>query len=214
MTIERMKDRCSKFCGDKDTECFAHSKRQLNCLADIIVNKAGSISMLMGHTLEEGVDETSADVVEIAYSGMNELTNWIQYLMIVGDMRQVQDLVLGAKLNKNRSEIRYPVPIADKESIKMQCNSMDSGPMAILNFSQTGTRFVSSCPFAEDETYEFTLLNADDAARGTSFKARVMHCVEVSGEYQIGAKVIECSGSKVFNFFGYMKPMLKMRAIS
>ena len=132
--IERMKDRCERFCGSTDSDCFANSKDQLSCLSDLIINKTGSISMLLGFTLETGVDESAEDSIRVAYTDMNELTNWIQYLVAVGDMRELDDLVLSSNMNKARSELRYPVPKAMEGSLCVSCESISPEPLRMLNY--------------------------------------------------------------------------------
>ncbi len=201
--INRMKDRCRLICGSDDADCFVMSRNQLNCIADLVINKTTAISMMLELSLSKKKVYEEGEAVRRAFTSSNELSNWIKYLQMVGDMRELHSLVLGSDQNEKRGEIRYPLPEAkaDRTGISL-AGSEGHGFLRVLNFSQSGVRFVSPASYEVGDVIESYVVSRggrrDDCV---VFKAEVRNCRGSEKSYQVGARVMEVAGKDVFNFF-------------
>ncbi len=201
--INRMKDRCRLICGRDDADCFVMSKNQLECIADLVINKTTATSMMLELSLSGNVIDEDGEAIRKAFASTNELTNWIKYLQMVLDMKELHSLVLGSDMNEKREEIRYPMPEAQADKVGMAL--ADTGGkdfMRVINFSQSGVRFVSPAPYEVGDVVESYLVSSGGTWADTVvFKAEVCNCIGSGGSYQVGARVGEVSGKEVFNFF-------------
>ena len=208
--INRMKDRCRLICGSDDPDCFVMSKNQLNCIADLVINKTTAITMMLSLSLSNKKAYEEGEAIRQAFASTNELTNWIKYLQMVGDMRELHSLVLDSDQNEKRGEIRYPMPEAQADKVGMAlADTEGQGFLRVLNFSQSGVRFVSPAPYEVGNVIECCLVSS----RGSRddrvvFKAEVHNCQGSEGSYQVGARVGEVSGKDAFNFFGNMHSLM------
>lgn len=201
--INRMKDRCKLICGSDDADCFVMSKNQLNCIADLVINKTTAISMLLGYHLSPGEKNNEDEMVRAAFASTNELSNWIKYLQMVGDMRELHSLVLDSDRNEKRSEIRYPLPDAHAHRVGIaMAEAEGQGFLKLINYSQSGVRFVSPVALEEGGELQFHIVSkGGNWADPVSFKAEVRNCWGSGGNFQVGARVGEISGKDAFNFF-------------
>jgi hypothetical protein len=200
--IDRMIDRCRRICKTPDKQCFINSREQLNCIADMVINKAAGISMLLELSLlEEEKDIIDEDIME-SISSANELSNWIRYLQMVGDLHELSSLVLDSDSSEKRKEIRYPVPeiLSEKISVRVK-RSGEIMPVRLTNFSQSGLQIKSPEPLDIDHLGEFSIASADTEARELTLKASIRYCWEQDGKFVMGARIEELLGSATFNFF-------------
>lgn len=201
--IDLMSDRCRRICGSTDRACYINSREQLNCIADMVVNKTATISMIMRFSLQEDersfIDENIREVIANAY----ELSNWVRYLQLVQDLRRLSSLVLDADSKEKRKDIRYPVPDEHVDTMlaMVHCGEGATGMEGrLVNFSQSGLRLrMKGMPCSGPATIRIIPRSAEGRALELSVDVRYAG-VDSEG-YALGAKVLNVGGNAVFNFF-------------
>jgi hypothetical protein len=210
--IDRMKDRCRRICGDGETDCFVKSQSQLNCISDLVINKTASISMLLEFSLERDRKAVDGETAQAVYSSTNELSNWIKFLQMIGDMRQLHQLVLDSDQNEKRSEIRYPVPESMKGRVGLVFDGLPAGnaeAIDIINYSQSGVRFSMPDEIKVGSCIEALLVSdGGTSADLTQLSLEVRNNFVADGRLQVGAQVTVVSGREVFNFFAIVHSLL------
>ncbi len=208
--INRMKDRCRLICGSEDPDCFVTSKNQLNCIADLVINKTTGITMMLELSLSGKKVYEEGEAIRKAFASTNELSNWIKYLQMVGDMKELHSLVLDSDQNEKRGEIRYPMPEVQADKVGMAlADTEGQGFLRVINFSQSGVRFISPAPYEVGDVIESHLVSSGGSWVDTVvLKAEVRNCLGSEGIYPVGARVCEVSGKDTFNFFGNMHSLM------
>lgn len=72
------KERCQQICGDSGTLCF--NSEQVTCIADMVINKAGNIKLIIEEARVEKQFDQIAEILCMASKNIDELINWIRYL--------------------------------------------------------------------------------------------------------------------------------------
>lgn len=216
--INRMKDRCRLICGSSEADCFVMNRNQLHCIADLVINKTTAISMMLELSLSEKNIDQDGEAVRMAFASTNELTNWIKYLQMVGGMKELHSLVLGSDLNEKRGEIRYPLPESHADRVGVSIDDPEGlAFLRVLNFSQSGVRFISPAPYEVGDLIECCLVSSKGSRDDpVVFKAEVRNCRgsaggsagDSNGGYEVGANVLEVSGKDAFNFFVNMHALM------
>jgi hypothetical protein len=197
--IQRVSDRCKRICGKKQSECFVNKKEQINCIADMVINKTSSIIMTLGASVQMKDSEFILETAMESLSDAGELSNWIKYLQIVPDLLTLSSLILDADSMEKRKEIRYPVPGELEGQIKVV--SDDIPEARLVNFSQSGMQILSSRPIEGGAVHQYHLMSDIEDGLKNPFKAMVMYCIPTEGSYICGARIVEMLGSGIFNFF-------------
>lgn len=204
--IQRVRDRCERICGKKQSECFVNKKEQINCMADMIINKASSIIMALGTSLQMDDHALLRDTAKESLSAASELSNWIKYLQIVPDLFALSTLVLDADSVKKRTEIRYPMPKDFEGMIKVIYDNTFEA--RLINFSQNGMQIILSQPLEKGTVIKCHLL-ADIIDENTKpFKATAMYCVPKGNSYMCGAQITDMRNSGFFNFFSLVHQLM------
>jgi hypothetical protein len=212
--IDRVEDRCKRICGETREHCYVNSRQQLNCIADLVINKTASISMLLGFSLDEQDKEAANENLRESISISNELSNWVKYLRIVKDLRDLSSLVLDSDSAEKRTEIRYPMPGGYETQVAMTIALPDSEVQCVIvNFSQSGAQL--RCPKALDidSLAECIIKLPPPYNNEMPCRARIKYCGKSDGDYIIGARIDEVSGSRSFNFFEKIINLLLQTAI-
>jgi hypothetical protein len=204
--IQRVSDRCERICGKKQSECYVNKREQINCIADMVINKTSSIIMSLSASLQTDDGGFLRDTASESLTDASELSNWIKYLQIVPDLRTLSTLVLDTSSAEKRKEIRYPVPGDLEGRINVICDDMpDAG---LLNFSQSGMQIRSSRPIKEGAVLKCHIVTDVEEGPKNPFKATAMYCIPVEGSYMCGARISEMRGSGVFNFFSLVHQLM------
>lgn len=198
--IDRMIDRCQRICGSAEGGCFINNRDQLKCIADLVINKTSGITMTLDFLTTETDPQTLQEGIRDSVRAANELANWIKYMQLVQDLRQMSSLVLDSDQKEKRKEIRYPVP-SRFNAIKVRAEA-EGGPAAegaLENFSSSGLRFTSNMPIAPGTRMSLTVSNTSSSL---SLSAIARYCGDAGRpKHTIGALIeSDCSGGTP-NFF-------------
>jgi hypothetical protein len=197
--IHKVSDRCERICGKKKSECFVNKKEQINCIADMVINKTTTIAMSLTASVRMKDSDFILETALESISDAGELSNWIKYLQIVPDLLTLSSLVLDVDSTEKRKQIRYPVPGEFEGRIRVVFDDMHK--VGLLNFSQSGMQMLSSRPMEKGNIIQCHLAADIEEAPTTPFKAAVMYCFPTGGSYTCGARILELRGSEIFNFF-------------
>lgn len=204
VSIERMSDRCKRICGNVDKPCYVDNKNHIGCLTDSIINRTSAICMMLNYSINETDKEALDNNIKDSLAIANELSNWIKYIQLIGNLQKLLPLVLNSDAGEKRREIRYPLPDAFTEDfktqIKMNCAPM---PSALVNYSQSGVQLMTPEPIGPGSVIECRLSagTSNNGSKGVPFKAKIVYSVESMDGFVTGAKLEEVFGSPVFNFF-------------
>ncbi len=197
--IETIIRRCRRICGGTREHCFIDNEKQIICIADMIINKVTGIKGIIEMAARPDQNKGLPEVLDRISVSLDELINWVRYLQITHDLRELSDLTFESRTEERRKEKRYPLPGIYQRFITLRIGGPGSRFQALLlDFSPRGVKFRSPGPFDIDSKVECTLTTA---GREVSLSARVRHCMEEGGEYVIGAEIEEVSDDTSFNFF-------------
>jgi hypothetical protein len=204
MTIDRMTDRCRRICGPNDKHCFINHKEQINCIADMVVNKAAAASMLIDLSLDGKDPSALKDNLKDSVRTINELSNWIQYLQLVQNLQKLSSLVLDSDLSEKREEIRYPVPAGHERKVMLRgtCGE-DAFNAQLLNFSQSGMGFHTPQILPAGTDAEVTI-SGPDKENPVKFSGELRYSVKTNGHHLNGMLIKEVQGNNGFNFFSHV----------
>lgn len=205
--IERVSDRCQRICGEKREDCYVNSKSQINCIADMVINKTTSMGMLLRGALESDDLEFVRDTIRESMNNSTELSNWVRYLQIVPDLQNLSTLVLDADSEERRTEIRYPLPEDKRPFINVLLGDGKSEG-ELVNFSQSGLQVLSTEPFDKGMVLDCQLTARISAAHAISFRAAVMYAVPAGDAHIMGMRVMDVQGGNVFNIFGTVHQLM------
>lgn len=197
--IDRMIDRCQRICGSAEGTCFVNNRDQLKCIADMVINKTAGITMTLDFLMMESDPQMLKEGIHDSIRAANELANWIKYMQLVQDLRQMSSLVLDSDQREKRKEIRYPVP-ERFESLKVRVvfdGAESEGKLE--NFSSSGLRFTSNKPIKPGTRMQVIVIGASSSV---SLAAEARYCGDPGKpKFAIGALIEPdpCGGS--VNFF-------------
>lgn len=103
-----MLERCHRICGRLDA-CFINNKKQIECLSDLLINKAFCTVEILEGILRENKDANLALKLRNALRGPYEIINWTKYIQIAHDLKFILKTE-SLHLPERRIEIRYPLP--------------------------------------------------------------------------------------------------------
>jgi hypothetical protein len=175
-------------------------------MADMIINKASSIIMALGTSLQMDDHEFLRETAKESLSAACELSNWIKYLQIVPDLLALSTLVLDADSVKKRTEIRYPLPKEFENKIKVIYDDIHEAK--IVNFSQNGIQILLSRPIEKAMVIQCHLLADVNKQTSKPFKATAMYCVPTEGSYMCGAQISDLHRGGTFNFFSIVHQLM------
>ncbi len=203
MALDRMSDRCKRLCGPNDKHCFINHKEQINCIADMVVNKTSAASMLLGLNLQDAASQELKEDLTESITLLTELSNWIQYLQLVPDLQATSSLILSSDLSEKRTEIRYPVPkgLEGRTLLHITDETGTTFKGQLVDFSQSGMGFSIPASLKPDTEVDCTISD-----RGEEHTARVRawvkYCIRTNESYTAGIRIEELEGNRRFNFFG------------
>jgi hypothetical protein len=200
--MENITDRCRRICGLTNGDCFIGNSSQLSCIADLLINNVGCISSLLEETRSAIPAGTDSDSLDEAVSMANDLMNWVKYLQITHDLRQVAAVTPPRCRSDLRQERRYPLPSMFTEYLRLEVRmDADHVPARLTNFSQRGLQFITPGALAP-ERQAHCRLSTDHLVRNSlSFTAQLMYCNRLDESYLVGGHITEVSSTADFNFF-------------
>jgi len=205
-SVDRVEDRCKRICGETRADCFVNSREQINCIADMVVNKTSVISVSLSALFQSNDPERMKQKAEGAARSASELANWIKYLQMVPDLQTLSSLVLDAASDEKRMEIRYPVPEEDIGKVRVV---LPGGAEArLIDFSQSGLGIVSADKLEAGAELECRLTSDATGPQMDVFRGRVMYCFPSSDGHASGMRISEVRGQSSFNFFDLVNQFL------
>lgn len=212
--ISRVSDRCRNICGEPDEHCYINSEKRLNCIADLVINKTMGVSLMLDSAMEECTQENLMQYLTLSSVTINELSNWIKYLQLVQDLKELSSLELDSTNTEKRQEIRYPMPKELTDEIRIAL----AGPkgevsVTVTNFSQRGLQVQSPVAMQKGTQLECVIIQRDDLGLAMHLKAEVRYCAGKQSSYVMGLKVHELSGKTVFNLFSVIYSLVVQKRI-
>ena len=198
--IDEMMERCRRICGDGHGRCFIANKKQLNCIADMVINKVSGIIGIIDTAkgMESGGGIT--DALDMASEDLEALVYWVRYLQVVQDLREISARVTADK--GRRRENRYPFPDEYGKYIRMTMMRGDATEaVGLLDFSRHGIRFRVADPVGDGSEFECSLSAPYSIAGETSFLVRAVHCMATGDGYAVGGEICEIADEASFNVF-------------
>ena len=201
LSQEKITDRCKRICGSDREDCFIAKSKQLECISDMIINKATCILIDLEEAIQELRPYSLDNTIERAVIASNDLVNWVKFLHLAHDLRQLSTLSHEMSLEK-RKETRYPLPEIYQEYIQMFAYLKEMiFPVILLNFSRSGVQFRSPQCIEENKSIECVLETAHVVKRKVYFMVRAKYVVKQNGDYIVGGLAEEVSDSTAFDFF-------------
>jgi hypothetical protein len=198
---DKIVDRCKVICGGVSEDCIMDNTRHLDCIADMVINKTSGISLLLGKALREYPNE-AAEEIRDAMTILKELSNWVKYLQVTRNLKQLNALQSNAGISDVRKVTRYPLPDVYEKYISMKVTLPGrSIPVSIIDFCQRGAQFKSPDPIEPGIATTCTLSTQFNIKKEVHCSMTVKYCSPRDGGYLIGAHVTEVDDSSDFNFF-------------
>jgi hypothetical protein len=195
-------ERCKRICGDDKEHCFIGNKKQVECIADMVINKMFGVSSLISISMTESDPEKMREKLSFAVKTMDELITWVKFLQIAGDLRELSALSFGEGVSEKRQETRYPLPEKYREYLLMKVKVGGSFvPVSITNFSRHGIRFICPEPLAPGSVADCVLLSCHRIRKEVSFSVRVKHCSRQGTAFIAGVQTEDISDEDSFDFF-------------
>jgi len=209
---EKLIERCTRICGEAGAKCFVDDSNQLQCIADIVSNKAYVISLILETARQEQDTEAALGHIDKAQRVANELGNWVKFLLLTHDLRELCRLADDTKDPERRHEVRYRLPEVYQRYIVLEVGRTGvTMPVRLINFGQNGLQFAAGEPVEVNAYLECTLTTDHPVGKELAFVATVKYCYERDGEFIVGARVEETSDRTTLNFFNNVFEFLKER---
>lgn len=201
--MEHNKERCRRICGDEIRDCFMGNKRQLDCIADMVVNKISNTKGFIESAMGNDPKGKLARNLDSAVISLNELLNWVKFLQISHDLKGLSLLSSRAATPERRKEVRYAVAKNYSSLLSVHINLSDSKvAVTLTDFSQRGMQFISPSALEMDSTVDGTLSSAGPRGKKVvTFKLRIRHCIKDEQRYIVGGRILEIFDASTFNFF-------------
>jgi hypothetical protein len=199
---EGIQQRCRRICDGESAQCFIHNKKQLSCLSDMLINNVYGIASILEYAMDEEFTHGMRENISEALNISRNLIDWVKYLQITHDIRQIQPIHQNKEYVKKRSEQRYPLPELYKQyfDLTLQVQGMEVAAQ-LVNFSRNGLQFKSQAVLGMNEIVDGTLHTRHLVGKTVHFKATARYVLVSGEEYITGAKVTEVSDSGDFDFF-------------
>jgi hypothetical protein len=200
---EGLKDRCSRICKSNGAPCFIQNKNQLTCISDMLINNMLGITSIIEFIRSETDPETVSQYLDEALNISKELVNWVKYLQITHDIKQMKPLFCENGKPEMRQEWRYPMPGIYQEylSLYLKLSNGQIIPALLMNFSKTGIQFSSPHRFESRVPFDCVLGTSHLVGKEVRFRAKPRYIIPKDDEFIVGAKVIEVSDSGDLDFF-------------
>jgi hypothetical protein len=197
-----MHERCRRICGDDREHCFIGNSKQIECIADMVINKVFGISSVIEMSREESAPEKIREALSQAVRTVDELITWVKYLQIAHDLRELSSLSYESGVDEKRTEVRFPLPGIHQNYVGMKVKIVDSFvPVTIANFSPHGIQFTCPEPLVPDTVRDCILLSPQGTGREVFFRVKVKYCVRRGSECLVGVRTEDISDKVSFNFF-------------
>ncbi|MCX7794065.1 MAG: PilZ domain-containing protein [Thermodesulfovibrionales bacterium] len=195
-----MIDRCLRICGGFDS-CFIQTKKHIECLSDILINKAFGTSEILEQILKECNEPRMVSLLQEALRSTYEIMNWVKYLQIASDLKFTSE-ISKVSSNEKRRHLRYPVPEVIRRYINLTIDA--EGKMIegiITNISQQGLQFIIKEPLKPGKIYSLKISTIRTASKELILKIKVVYCKRNGVNFISGAFVAEMPDELSFNFF-------------
>jgi len=193
-------DRCERLCGSGPDGCFVENRKQLNCIADMVVNKIAGVREILRTSRDDAPNEEARQVLELAVRSLEELVEWVEYLHVVQDLKTLRKL--GRTPDSRRREDRYPLPETFRDYVLMRVE----GPggierVQLLDFSRRGVRFKTGVLLKAGDRYPCFLSIPPNMMGDVTFRVAVRHVEKQADENIVGASVEDVGDEKGFAVF-------------
>lgn len=196
-----MEKRCRDICGDEVRHCFIDNQNQIDCIADMVLNKVFAVTLSLEPVLDDVSEDKNRQYLEQAMHTLHELTNWIKYLQVVKDISLLAS-VSEDRMSDRRRESRYPMPEIYQRHLKFLVAVPDMFiPVRLVNFSRHGLSFVIADELPVNSSHRCMISTAQTIKKEASFNIRIRHCAGHADEYLVGAEIEDISDGLSFDFF-------------
>jgi hypothetical protein len=199
---EKMKERCKRICGSARSDCFSRNAKQLACLSDLVINSVCAISSVLEMARAEQDREAATDLMDKAMDVTRELVNWVKYLQLTHDIRELGPVVRDNAKLQARREWRYPLPEVYKEYIGLNLAHQGVAmPATLINFSKSGLQFRSPVSLETETLIDLRLFTRHVIDKEVAIRARVKYILVEQGDCMAGARIEEIGNQSDFDFF-------------
>lgn len=197
----RISDRCRRICGNLGENCFISNGNQIECISDMVVNKAYSVILCLESAQTVELPLEAAEDINRAKLLAGDLINWVKYLQLTRDLKKL--IATSHKTeDERRAETRFPMPEVCRQYIVME---IEQGgflePVDLMNFSASGVQFMSSAPLELHSQVHSVLSTRHPISKQVAMKLKVVYSRKQAEQYVIGAQITELSDRKIFDFF-------------
>ncbi len=184
------------------SNCFINNKKQIACIADMVINKVFGISSVVEIALKENLKEDIVERLDLALKETQELIDWIKFLQIANDLKTLISASEANREKEQRTEMRFPLPEIYRQYIALKINTFGVyNPVTLLNFSRSGLQFKSLFPLEINSVRECILVTSHIISKEVSFTIITRHCIKDNSGYIIGGQIEKVSDSTSFDFF-------------
>ncbi len=172
-------------------------------MADMIINKVCCIKDVLDMAVKENRSNDLSDILKQASDNINELIDWVKFLQIAHDHRDLISMLSETNTtHERRREKRYPLSEKYQKYITVRINTSGT-PVAvfIIDFSMHGVKFKSPVSFDVDSIKEGTLSSSYHLSKEVSFKVKIRYCAEHNGEFTLGGQIVEIADNMHTDFF-------------
>jgi hypothetical protein len=199
---EAIQKRCRRICNGDSGQCFINNKRQLSCLSDMLINNVYGITSVLEFAMEEEHPGSVRENINEALTISRDLINWVKFLQITHDIRHLEPMLNVTTGPNTRSERRYPFPEHYEQYIELTLLADGREmPAKLVNFSRSGLQFRVPLEFTRRDLIEGILRTRHVIGKEVHFKATARYVLVSEDNYITGAKVLEVSDNRDFDFF-------------
>ncbi len=80
MNGTQIEDRCSLMCGIAATDCLNYSERQIDCIADMVLNRVWPVKLLLEDALKTGRADYLIKHQDEITGSLQELIDWARHI--------------------------------------------------------------------------------------------------------------------------------------
>lgn len=201
----RLNERCERICGSDFEHCFIANRRQIECIADMVINKVFGISALIETALEEDQPGVLHEKLDRAMRNSRELINWVKFLQVAHDLRTLRTIGAAPETREQRREARYPVPEEAGRYLGLKVDKGDTlRRVRLTNFSRTGMQFRSPEPLEQGVLYRCVLSTEHTIRQEVVLAVSVKYCTAEGEEFLVGVSIEEVSDRPSLDFFQNM----------
>ncbi len=202
-----MLSRCKQLCGQDRKDCFISNRRQIACIADMVINKIAGMSYIL-QMLKAEVTKEHKPLIEKIEREIQALVDWVRFLEVSADLKEAIRLYQDYPQERRR-ELRFPVTDILKQFVGLEVEVKGFlQSVELVNISNSGLLFRVSDDLSPGTTVKARLLFLKNPISRREFNIVIKHCEAHEKGFLVGAEV-EKDQSDRFKLFESIYEYLK-----